>query len=288
MRRAAGIATAFGLGVVAVLGVWAVVRLAGRERADPARCPTGLVARGPRCCAPSQTERDGACRGAPAACPDGMEATPDGCVVRHRRVALPGGLIQFGPEDWESLDQVRPFEATVRPFRIDAYEVTHARWNRCVDARVCAARDTIEPGIPVTGLTVDEARAFCRFAGGRLPTSAEWLFAAVGTEKNRFPWGPTGIVCRRAAFGLVAGPCGNGARGPDLTGARPDGRTAAGIFDLAGNVAEWTLGEKGKAEVRGGSFRSTLAGELKSWAMERAVPSDHTGFRCAYSAAMPR
>jgi formylglycine-generating enzyme required for sulfatase activity len=217
-----------------------------------------------------------------------MEATPDGCVVRHRRVALPGGLIQFGPEDWESLDQVRPFEATVRPFRIDAYEVTHARWNRCVDARVCAARDTIEPGIPVTGLTVDEARAFCRFAGGRLPTSAEWLFAAVGTEKNRFPWGPTGIVCRRAAFGLVAGPCGNGARGPDLTGARPDGRTAAGIFDLAGNVAEWTLGEKGKAEVRGGSFRSTLAGELKSWAMERAVPSDHTGFRCAYSAAMPR
>ena len=88
-------------------------------------------------------------------------------------------------------------------------------------------------------VTLDEARAICAAHGGRLPTEDEWIVAAAGDKPRRYPWGDTGAVCRRAAWGLTRGPCANGATGPDTVGAHPDGATPLGIEDLAGNVAEW-------------------------------------------------
>jgi formylglycine-generating enzyme required for sulfatase activity len=67
---------------------------------------------------------------------------------------------------------------------------------------------------------------------------------------------------------------------------RPDGATPDGVLDLAGNVAEWTVEPGGAQVARGGSFRSRVAGELKSWAVEeRSGPSDHVGFRCVYDSS---
>jgi formylglycine-generating enzyme required for sulfatase activity len=58
------------------------------------------------------------------------------------------------------------------------------------------------------------------------------------------------------------------------------------VLDLAGNVAEWTREADGTFDARGGSFRSTAAAELKSWAAEAIgagqVKIPHVGFRCAY------
>jgi formylglycine-generating enzyme required for sulfatase activity len=135
----------------------------------------------------------------------------------------------------------------------------------------------------VVNVAPGEAQTFCRFLGGRLPTAAEWLFAATGIDVRRYPWGRTGLVCRRAAFGLAAGPCAEGARGPELAGFRPDGATPEGVQDLAGNVAEWTIEADDVFAARGGSYLSQVAAELKTWAVEpNHGPAPHIGFRCAY------
>jgi formylglycine-generating enzyme required for sulfatase activity len=270
------------LGGVALGGA---VILALREHAGPARCPAGTRVAGPRCCGDGQAEFAGRCTGKPLACPAGFlpVAGPDpGCEVTARRVRLPGGTLRLGPQDWQArFVETRIFR--VPPFALDSTEVTVHRWRGCMEARICRTPARGEPGQPVTGVSAADAAEFCRFAGGRLPRGEEWLLAAGGPDARRYPWGQTGLVCRRAAFGLVRGPCGNGASGPDWTGLRPDGATPENILDLAGNVAEWTVEPGGGYLARGGSFRSELAAELQSWAAEPSpLPAAHVGFRCAY------
>jgi formylglycine-generating enzyme required for sulfatase activity len=276
------VALTLAFAAVAAGGVLGVVRVATRERADPARCGKDLVAVGPRCCAPGQAVVRRHCAGRPATCPLGMHLgeAADGCVADRSRVAFRGGHLTLGAPDWQ-LDGVPGREASVTPFLLDATEVTVERWAHCVQAGACRAIDDIEPGIPVTGVDPKEAEHFCRFEGGRLPHSDEWVFAAAGTEGRRFPWGPTGLVCRRAAFGLEGGPCAQNG-GPELAGSRPDGATPNGVLDLAGNVAEWTAETDGTFIARGGSYRSQAAAELESWSASTAFRSRDTGFRCAY------
>jgi formylglycine-generating enzyme required for sulfatase activity len=183
---------------------------------------------------------------------------------------------------------VTPREVRVAPFALDAFELTWHRIERCWSDGLCSAlgiaapQEPPEPGLPVTNLSVEQAAGLCAAVGGRLPSADEWLFAAAGSQARRYPWGNTGLVCRRAAFGLASGPCARDALTPDLAGARPDGSSPDGVQDLAGNVAEWTARPAGYA-ARGGSFRSSLAGRLKSWAAESPRgPLDEIGVRCAY------
>jgi sulfatase modifying factor 1 len=277
---------AAGIGVVALVAagasVGAVVRLAERERSDPARCGAGLVPIAGRCCAPGQTGAGGRCSGKPTSCPLGMHASRRGCAVDVRRLAYAGGRLAIGAEDWQAEGVIQPRTALVGPFGLDTAEVTLERWEHCVRAGACRALADAEPGLPVTGVDPKEAERFCRLESGRLPTADEWLFAAMGAESRRFPWGATGLVCRRAAFGLVAGPCAHGG-GAETAGTRPDGATPEGALDLVGNVAEWTTERDGTHLARGGSFKSEAAVELTSWSSEAAPPrARYVGFRCAY------
>jgi formylglycine-generating enzyme required for sulfatase activity len=170
----------------------------------------------------------------------------------------------------------------VAPFEIDQGEVTAARWEACRAARACEKLAVnAAPGEPVRGVSPAQAEGFCKYARGRLPTGAEWVLAAMGKEARRFPWGDTGLVCRRAAYGLSAGPCASGANGPDLVGSRPDGRTPGGVLDMAGNVAEWTREPRGYL-ARGGSFRARSASDLKTYAAEASGARSDIGFRCVY------
>ncbi len=273
---------------VAIVAIVAVVRVARHQRSEPERCPTGLVAIGARCCGEAQKLAAGRCSGPPAGCAAHMHAAAGahpGCVVDNRRIALRAGQLTLAASDWEAEGVVKPRSIRVSAFAIDSAEVTVERWEACVAAGTCPAAGSTEPGRPVTDVSPADADRFCRFEGGRLPTGDEWLFAAAGSAERRFPWGPTGLVCRRAAFGLEAGPCARGARGPDLAGARPDGATPEGVLDLSGNVAEWSAEPGGRFVARGGSYRSRGAAELKSWSAEpgdRAQPN--VGFRCAYDA----
>lgn len=240
-----------------------------------------------RCCGVGQTLVGGRCEGRASSCAVDQhfvesEAELAGCVYDESRVALRGGKLPAGSVDWQVAAGNVPL--TVAPFAIDRGEVTIRRYAECVRAGACEKLGgEQEPGMPVTGVSAVQAQRFCSFAKGRLPSSAEWRFAAGGSEGRRFPWGYTGLVCRRASFGLVKGPCGTESSGPELVGARPDGATPDGIVDLSGNVAEWTRDPDGRARARGGSYRSRVAAELVTAAVE--VPqarAAYVGFRCAY------
>jgi hypothetical protein len=252
--------------VVAVLGaaaiVAAVIAFAARARWDRTQCGPGFVASGGRCLAP-----DGVC-------PAPLVATPRGCDAPLARILVRASSIAVGPSDWEAEGKVAPRTIHVAPFAIDAFEVTVGAYD------ATATRDLARAA---SGMTRADAERFCASRGGRLPSEDEWIVAAAGPEgpARRYPWGDTGAVCRRAAWGLVDGPCARGADGPDTVGAHPDGDTPSGIHDMAGNVAEWVAG----AAVKGGSFRSALATDLRTWASPSADPgagSPEIGFRCAY------
>ncbi|HSC86783.1 MAG TPA: SUMF1/EgtB/PvdO family nonheme iron enzyme, partial [Polyangiaceae bacterium] len=287
---------------VAALAVLAWTILLGhRARHEPLRCTSGWIARGQRCCAPGQRESAGHCSGLPARCPlgtDRVEKPVPGCVATAERVRVPGGSTLLGPTDWDGASLGERRIVSVHSFDFDRFEVTRQRYAECELAGACSALPgaatrsvgagapsgslPLEPGLPMTGIGPEQAEAYCRFAGGRLPTPYEWLFAATGPDARRYPWGAHGLVCRRATFGMVDGPCGHAATSPELAGARPEGATSGGIHDLAGNVAEYARRPDGLVSVHGGSFRSRHASELKSWSSRAGGAADDVGFRCAY------
>jgi formylglycine-generating enzyme len=267
------------------------------------RCAPPWVQKPTRCCLPGQTEFEGRCRGSAKSCPPPLTSAVQGCVARGPAVALGAGVLRLEPNDWDAARSPRAPSASVAAFELDAFEVSHERYRACVRAKLCPALPSdAEPARPVTQVTPDEASAFCHFAGGRLPTETEWIYAASEGGRWRYPWGPHGLLCRRAAFGLVRGPCAVGAVGPELVATRPEG-SRLGLFDLAGNVAEWTLADTSPAAATsaenaaprrfsyvalGGSFRSELPAELKTWTGRRATENERAediGFRCAYDAS---
>jgi formylglycine-generating enzyme required for sulfatase activity len=270
-----------GLGLCA----WFTTRVALSQRQPPERCAAGMTAQGGRCCGAGQTLVQGACTGRASSCSIAQELDETGqCVARFGVVSFEGGELYIGAADWDGASGGERFPRTrVAPFRLDVAEVTRQRFREGDPLASTAG----EPGLPVDDVAPRDAEAFCRWRHGRLPSAAEWVWAAAGSTARRFPWGNSGLVCRRAAFGLVRGPCANPGPGvlpgPELAGSRPDGASPEGVLDLAGNVAEWTRETDGSYSARGGSFRSTSAAELKSWATlgdrDKAL---HIGFRCAY------
>lgn len=298
MRR--GLVLWLGFGAVAVVAIWLVVHKARRDSADPARC-VGLVALGNRCCAAGQTLRAGRCEGRPSLCPSPLLLRDTGCVAPPVRVPIAGATLHVGAGDWEAEGRIVPHEALIAGFEIDVFEVTEGAYDECASAKKCAVVPMSgEPGRALGGLSRPDAEAYCAFRGGRLPTDDEWTLIAAGSKMTRYPWGDTGAVCRRGAWGLQDGPCGFDFAGPELAGAHPDGASREGVHDLAGNVAEWVAGSPGRypneaanaavGAVRGGSFRSGLATELRTW-QSRSVPVGDrlpdVGARCAYDIADP-
>jgi eukaryotic-like serine/threonine-protein kinase len=206
------------------------------------------------------------------------------------RVLIPAGPFTRGST--RGADDERPVKVIrLAAFHIDRTEVTRAMYARCVAARRCkslAVDLTAEPSLPVTHLNWNEARTFCAFAGGRLPTEDEWEKAARGGDGREFPWG-TELDCTRANWGNFEneGPCARKNPGkPVDVGSYPQGASPFGVLDMAGNVWEWVADtydrDPSRRVVRGGSccsyFVEPRAANRNAW-----DPSHHDGdlgFRC--------
>jgi formylglycine-generating enzyme required for sulfatase activity len=169
----------------------------------------------------------------------------------------------------------------------------------------------VRPGFarkPVVQVTWDGANRYCKANGKRLPTEAEWEFAARGSVARRFPWGDDDPRCDGVVFGHgEGGPCGHNELGPHEIQSSSQDRTPEGAFDLSGNVSEWVydqflrpyyppcgdcLDPKVEGPVapqedsrilRGGSWvtrRGRMEGSSRSrW--KRGEISTGIGFRCA-------
>jgi formylglycine-generating enzyme required for sulfatase activity len=260
--------------LAAVCAVASVAVIVGAKGTGP-QCGAGFFPVGSRCCA--AVSGDGKECGPARACPAPLELRAGDCVAPRVVVEVPDTTLVLGASDWEAEGLVAPRTIRVHAFGLDAFEITEGDVHpeRAVDRARAAGK-----------LTRAEAAAYCTHLGGRLPTADEWIAAASTVKAHRYPWGDTGAVCRRAAWGLLGGPCGHGAKGPDTVGAHGDGDGQLGLHDLAGNVAEWTSTDaSGKAVVVGGSYQSQFAAELRTWAHAEIDPEAREpgiGGRCAY------
>jgi formylglycine-generating enzyme required for sulfatase activity len=153
-------------------------------------------------------------------------------------VEIPAGTFAMGSADSEADRDEQPVARVfVDTFWIDKVEVTNRRYHRCVEAGQCTVPVGGDPAEqaraeqPVTILSWRQAEAYCRWAGKRLPTEAEWEKAARGPDGRRYPWGDA-FDHERANAGYTLG------LGP--VGRHPAGASPYGVLDMAGSVWEWT------------------------------------------------
>ncbi len=214
----------------------------------------------------------------------------------HDRVAIPAGPFTAGSTRGD--EDERPVrKVTVKLFAIDRTEVTRGDYAACVAAGHCKAttEKTVADGsqatLPITGVDWNDAQAYCKFAGGRLPSEVEWEKAARGTDGREYPWG-NDIDCAHANWGSFEGegPCaGNNPGHPVAVGQYPTGASPYGLLDMGGNVWEWVAdrydGDPGRRVVRGGScctfFVGPRAANRNAWAPDHR--DGDLGFRCAAS-----
>lgn len=168
-----------------------------------------------------------------AACDEG-EPTPvesnEDWRERTRRfddiemVQVPAGCFTMG-STYGRRDEAPPHEVCFdEPFWIDRYEVTNGQYGS----------DGPLPGEdrPRTNITWFEARDFCASREARLPTEAEWEYAARGPDNLIYPWGDD-LSNDRLVFDR------NTPSDTAAVGSRPDGVSWVGAFDMSGNVWEW-------------------------------------------------
>ncbi len=144
-------------------------------------------------------------------------------------VYVPAGKFRMGDG---ARDASPVHEVELSAFYIDKLELTWGQWKRSGLAMPSAPDWGIQDDHPVANVSWEDARKFCDWAGRRLPTEAEWEYAARGPEGRIYPWGSEEPTDSHANFW-------NHLRRTAPVGSYPCGASWCGAMDLAGNVSEW-------------------------------------------------
>ena len=178
-------------------------------------------------------------------------------------------------------------------FLIDRTEVRVDEYQACVETGICTAPGASEDcnskvaergDHPVNCVDWRQARVYCEWLGKRLPMEREWEKAARGTDGRVYPWGDDDASCDNAVIaGTGALGCGRGSTAP--VASLPKGLSPFGLFDMAGNVLEWTADETENRlrVVRGGSWRGDASPSRTSYRemVDSGRRDAGIGFRCA-------
>lgn len=171
-------------------------------------------------------------------------------------------------------------ETTVRAYRAC---VAAAACTPPGAAEGCSGQNPARDLLPVTCVDGFQARVYCRWVGGRLPSPEEWQAVATDVGRRTWPWGDEAPTCDRAVMKDGQGQ-GCGTKGPFPVCSHPAGASVQGLCDLTGNVAEWTEGTDGDEQVfLGGGWRDTAdLLDVGMRSLRVATESDvDLGFRCA-------
>jgi formylglycine-generating enzyme required for sulfatase activity/serine/threonine protein kinase len=328
----AGLFVALGLGAIVAIG--GGLYLHGAGGAAPVSAPA----------APTAAAVASTLASAPGA-PAGSVASASPAVVTpltcpQGMIAIPGGSFFMGSD--EGLPFEKPaHQVTIKPFCIDEFEVSVDRYRACSEGGRCKRAGTTNEWATITekerkafdplcNIREPEERAkhpvncvdwemsqkFCREQGGRLPTEAEWEFAARGPDGRKYPWGDDdpaadhlnacGKEC--VAWGQKHGIEEKGMYDVDdgfpntaPVGSFPKGASRYGVQDVVGNVWEWVAdwyGDYSKDEqtaptgpesgdekvIRGGAWNGSYASWVRPTFRYKDAPTKRSygiGFRCA-------
>jgi formylglycine-generating enzyme required for sulfatase activity len=206
-----------------------------------------------------------------AEAPPGMVRIPGGeFVFKVRGTEIEGGASNMVDVEYPWEDSPRRFhekQMQVAPFFIDKFPVTNAQFKQFLDDTHYAPRDGLNflrdwkngtypqgwENRPVTWVSLEDARAYARWAGKRLPHEWEWQLAAQGTDERRYPWGndwqPANVPTPATGRTMP---------GPDPVDAHAGGASPYGVMDMVGNVWQWTdefTDEHTRAAIlRGGEY----------------------------------
>jgi formylglycine-generating enzyme required for sulfatase activity/tRNA A-37 threonylcarbamoyl transferase component Bud32 len=266
-------------------------------------------------------------------------AAPVGGSCPAGMIFHPAGSMVMGAKDG-SPDAQPVHKVTLHAFCLDKTEVTAAAFDGCVSSsecekppndvsykgvtdearakyrELCTARNKDLADHPINCVDWKQADQYCRWKKGRLPTEAEWEYAARGSSQRDFPWGDDPPNEKR--LNACGAECATWGRAHDVdlktmfegddhfpatapVGSFPGGASSLGVLDLAGNVWEWTAdwygpytGEastdpKGPKEgtervVRGGAFNGAMVDWAKPSYRWKSGPDTYNhaiGFRCA-------
>jgi formylglycine-generating enzyme required for sulfatase activity len=223
-------------------------------------------------------------------------------IVDAAATEPPRGMVIIAAGSFDMGSRTSPDESPVHRVRVGAFEmdvteVTAQDFSACVaagacdaiwQAPACNAGRAERATHPINCVSWFQADAFCRWRNKRLPSEEEWEYAARGAQASKYPWGdagPDGRVCWR--------------RGMDQLGtcrvrSYPNGVSPFGVFDMAGNVWEWTASgssknysrPRGNAErvMRGGGWGDVDPDYISATSRGHAAPDNRSythGFRCA-------